>query len=429
MIQYQEAISILTELAQSRKLDPEIISIEECIERISTQDVMAKEYIPPFHNSAMDGFAIHSNQTTHASSDHPVRFQVNQCIAAGDVGGDPISNPSFAVEIMTGAPMPEGVLDSVVKVEEVGLVKDSHGRVKEIIVRKPIAHQENVRERGEDFKPGQVVIRSGERLCAEHLLALTSLGITHLSVIRQPKVAVISTGKELVHYSEKPAEGKIRNSTAPYLMAALPQYGVKSFYCGNIPDEKRTFKSMLLRLFGEGVDLIITTGAVSMGKFDFIPEVLREVDAKIHFHKVAIRPGKPILFASWPHLKPNHNPVLFGVPGNPISTAVGLRFFVGPYLRALFGFNPEQSIDAEVVNDSKKPEGLRCFFKAKLKMRSDQLPAKPLVEILSHQASFMVSPLLKSNAWAVLSEEGALVQKGAFVKVFPLHPDLGETRT
>lgn len=412
-------------MARGRLVPAEPLPLEECTGRVAADDVRGSESIPPFDNSAMDGFAVNAARTSAASAQVPVRLCVLGCIAAGDgVFGEALDAES-TVEIMTGAPMPGGPLDAVVKVEDVEVRRGPEGaKITEIIVRKPLKAGENVRRRGEDFSPGQQALAAGTLLMPEHVMALASLGVASIDVRRLPRVAVISTGRELVHHSEANlAPGMIRSSTAPYLMTALPRYGAAASYHGVIPDEPGHFIDVMQGILRDPPDVILTTGAVSMGKHDFVGAALEKLGAAIRFHKTAIRPGKPLLVADWPDREVRtseggRRPVFFGIPGNPVSTAVGLRFFVEPYLRAITGRPAEQPMRARLASAAPKPKGLRCFFKAGLEVGTHG----GRVTVLAGQPSFMVSPMLAANCWAVLGEEGTSVTAGEEIDVYPLHP-------
>lgn len=423
MISYDEALDVIHGLAAGRELPAETLALAECVGRVSARDVLGNEAIPPFDNSAMDGFAVTASLTRNASEAAPARFRVAGCVAAGDPVFRHDGKPDAAVEIMTGAAMPEGALDAVVKVEDVEVVRDGGGKALEILVRRPLKARENVRGRGEDFRPGQRALAAGSVLMPEHVMALASLGVARVEARRQPQVAVVSTGRELVDHSETALKpGMIRNSTAPYLMAALSIYGARARHYGTIADEPGRFIDVMSGVLRDAPDVILTTGAVSMGKHDFIGAALEKLGARILFHKVAIRPGKPLLVADWesqvsaaPEKK---SPVVFGIPGNPVSTAVGLRFFVLPHLRAIAGLPPEKPMRAVITADVSKPEGLRCFFKARMLVSGDGAG----VTVLKGQPSFMVSSMLEANAWAVLPEAGNRIQSGTVVDVYPLHP-------
>lgn len=414
MIAYREARAILESVAAGRRLAIDELGLVDAFGCVLSEDLRSREAVPSFDNSAMDGFAVRSASTAGASKETPVLFGVGGFVAAGDSRkGFDESKGACAVEIMTGAPMPGAGFDSVAKVEDVEVTRDPSGAAVSIAIRRPISKWENVRRRGEDFLVGQPLAGPGQEITPELVLALATLGVDRLKVRRKARIALISTGKELVHHSEpRLGPGMIRNSTAPYLLAAAAACGAECRHYGTVGDEPGAFLPVFERAVTDGHDIILTTGAVSMGKHDFVRDALESVGAKILFHKTAIRPGKPILFAEHPE-----GPVVFGLPGNPVSTSVGMRFFVAPYIRGLRGMAPEEPLFAKAGNHFRKPPGLRSFFKARVSLK----PEGAVVEILSGQASFMVSPLLRANAWAELLEEGSEVREGDGVRVYPMY--------
>jgi molybdopterin molybdotransferase len=410
MVKYPEALRRIREVASGQRLSIERVSLLESVGRICAEDLLSSEMVPPFANSSMDGFAVRSSMTGNAGPTHPLRIKVLGSIAAGDT---PPLHPAQdgAWEIMTGAPFPEG-FDASVKIEETLVIKDASGKISEIEINSAVSPRQNWRGAGEDFKPGATVVKKGRMLTSEHVLALSSLGLTEIPVFRRVKVGLISTGRELVPMDQIPAAGRIRNSTAPYLIATLRTLGAEVTHLGTILDDPEEFQKLMKRVLKENFDLILTTGAVSMGKFDFVTEGIDRLGADVYFHKVAIRPGKPLLFAQI-----KNGPVIFGLPGNPVSGVVALRFFIDPYLRELNRMKPERPMRARLAAKSTKPEGLRCFFKSRLTFTD----AEPTVEVLPGQMSFLVSPLLQSTAWAILPEETADLEAGAWVDVYPMH--------
>ena len=245
----------------------------------------------------------------------------------------------------------------------------------------------------------------------QHILTLGSHGIPRLKVRRKPRIAILATGKEIVEVGEPLQSGQIWNSTAPFLKTALSALGTDPTFYGIVKDDPEAFFQIMNRIFSDAPDVVITTGAVSVGKHDFIAQALSDLKAQILFSKVAIRPGKPILFAKLPQ-----GPSFFGLPGNPVSTAVGMRFFVVPFLRKMLGQAQEKPWTALLEKSARKPEGFRCFFKARVESRRGALH----VSILPGQSSFMISPLLEANAWAVLPEEAKSIQEGTPLELFPL---------
>lgn len=419
MISYLNALQALRKVAEIRSLPSDVISAYEAVGRVISEPLVSPEEVPSFANSAMDGFVLRHQDSSAATSEGPLRIPVRGLIAAGDSRAfDEVNSRSpvgVATEIMTGAPIPTNGFDAVLRIEDVRVERNSAGEALAIYLTRPARPQENIRLAGTDFSVGQPVLSLGTRVGPEHLLACATLGVAHLTVKRKLRVGVVSTGSELTSSETKNLKpGMIRNSTGPFLLAALQGLGVQAEFLGLICDDPSVYKAVLERAMSDGVDIIISTGAVSVGKFDFVSEVLTELGAKIHFHKAAIRPGKPILFAEL--IPGSEGPVFFGMPGNPVATAVGLRFFVEPYLRALLRLSAESPFKAVLSSDFTKPAGLRCFFKARAESHSDGLK----VQALKGQASYVVSSMLESNCWVVLTEEGVCSEKQSSVDIFPL---------
>jgi len=418
MILYSDALGKLRQAATRRAVLSERVALAAAVGRVVREGVSSPEAVPPFDNSAMDGFTLRAEATRDAGPDHPVRLGVQGLVAAGDRAVPQQEASAGAVEIMTGAPIPQGGFDSVVKLEDVEVRRRTTGEAEWVQLRRPVGRGDNVRRRGEDFALGCPVLTPGIRLRPEHVMALASLGVVQISVAARPLVAVIATGKELMDHSERNLPpGGIRNSTTPYLLAALPLCGAEARFLGVVADDPAHFAGLFARALELKPDVVLVTGGISMGKFDFVLASLEAVGAAVCFQKVAIRPGKPVLFAELAG-----GPSVFGMPGNPIATAVALRFFVEPYLRAISGESEESPVKAQLSAGVTKPEGLRCFYKA-------SLLASPMglrVRVLPGQASFMVSPLLRSNRWVVLPEQGATLPEGASVDVLPLLPSAVE---
>ncbi|HLD98788.1 MAG TPA: gephyrin-like molybdotransferase Glp [Bdellovibrionota bacterium] len=418
MIGYGEALEEILRLAErnapSRSIEE--CPLEEAIGRVLQEELRSAENVPGFANSAMDGFAVLAEETASASYAKPVRLRVAGSIAAGEAPrASVVPERKTCWEIMTGAAVP-AAFDSVVKIENVEVKKNIQDQPEEILLFSPVERGAHVRQPGEDFEKGSRVASSGTLILPRHVVVLASLGIAKLKVARRARVAVISTGSELSGISEALQPGKIRNSTGPFLRSALFEIGSEVTLSAEIQDNPGEFRGLLEGILRTGnAEVVITTGAVSMGRHDFIAETLRTMGATIRFHKVAIRPGKPVLVAEFQN---RERPlVVFGLPGNPVSTAVGMRFFVEPYLRALLQREEERAECAILTADVPKPEGLRCFFKARVVTDAS---GNSTATVLPGQASFMVSPLLEANAWTVLPEQGTQVRKGTLVQIFPM---------
>lgn len=412
MITYHESLELIFKKAGQMRshLNRMEVPIEQALGHVLAESLESHVLIPPFTNSAMDGFALRCRET-EGITENPKRFKVVGSIAAGAKPSHGGNEEYTAWEIMTGAPIPSGY-DCVARVEDVTVEKDGANSAMGFVLSESVRPKQNVRFAGEDFQPGSHVLSAGTRIEPQHILAVAGIGTRKIRVWQRPKIAILSTGTEIVDFTGgRPEEGHIRNSTAPFLLSELRALGTSPRYYGIVSDSPEEFFKKLDTIMLDNPDVIITTGAVSMGRYDFITQALKDLNAEIIFHKVAIRPGKPILFARW------RQSIFFGLPGNPVSTVVGVRFFIEPYLRELLETVKEEAIKAQLENDVKKPEGLRCFFKARMEISN----TGAVVGVLPGQASFMVSPLLRSNAWAILPEEGGLCPKGSCIDVLPLH--------
>lgn len=398
MIFYKEALEILRQQGSLKLLPHEWIDVREIGGRISAEDIVSPIANQPFDNSAMDGFAVRTE-------DFKAEQEIIERIVAGDGNNYSPLLPGQCYEIMTGAPLPPEC-DAVIPVEKVQ-------RKSEKVFFKEIPHKgDNIRRAGEDFTVGEKVIQKGTRLEADHVLALTTLGIGKVKAIRMPRVSFISTGQEVIDdLGSSLKTGQIYNSTAPYLKSALQQMHAEATSLGSVGDDFKHFKKKLQEGLDNNADIIISTGAVSAGSEDFVPAAIKDMGAEIFFHKVAIRPGKPILLAKFP----DNGPFFFGLPGNPVSTAAGLRFFVDPLMRAMQGLSAEQPRYAALQKPFKKNHNLKFFVRALISTTEKAVLAAHIPE---KQQSFMVKPFADTNAWAVIEEDDLSLEAGDLVKIY-----------
>ncbi len=405
MISYATALQHILQGCQP--LPPERVPLGQVLGRVLAQDVHAGEDLPPFDNSAMDGFAIAGGGTELAAGQ---AFAVAGSHAAGDALAVYADD---ACEIMTGASLPDG-LDSVVPVEQVSVLeRDSDGRPLRIRLEAAVPAGAHVRRRGEDVALGERVAIAGTQLTPESHMLLAALGVATLAVRPRVLAALFTTGRELIDDPAQPLlPGQIRNSNGPYLADRLDQAGGCMVHRETVGDDAGAFTAALERGLAAGAQVVLSTGAVSMGRHDFVPDALRALGAEIVFHKVAIRPGKPLLFARLPG-----GQLYFGLPGNPVSSAVGMRFFVEPALRAMLGLPQEQPLLLPLAADARKKPGLQFFLKARAALDAG---ARLQVEVLAGQESFRIKPLVAANAWAVLGAEADILPAGTLVPVFGL---------
>lgn len=394
-------------LAAAAMIAAERIPVNASMGRIVAEDVFSPEHLPSFDNTAMDGFAL---ATGGEAVPEGTELVVSAALAAGEAAP---AGCEGACEIMTGAPIPDG-LDAVIPVENVAVLEhDVDRRPQRIRLLQAVLPGANVRRRGQDISVDDLVIPSGTRIGAPERMVLAALGIADIPVRKRPVAALLTTGRELV---DDPGQallpGQIRNSNGPFLADRLLECGAELRIRQSLPDEAGAFTAAVRRCLAAGVELIISTGAVSMGRYDFIPDALRELGAEILFHKVAMRPGKPLLFARLPG-----GALYFGLPGNPVSSAVGMRFFVEPALRACLGLPQEGPLRIPLAEAVEKKPGFRMLQKAVLQC-DDQ--GRLSATVMKGQESFRIRPLLQSNAWAVLPEQGANMPAGTLVELYGL---------
>jgi molybdopterin molybdotransferase len=306
-----------------RVLAPTEVGLAEALGCVVAQEVSAREPVPGFSNSSMDGYALRAVDT----SSPPTRLRVRGTILAGDAPG-PRLGPGEAMRIMTGAPLPSGA-DSVSMIEEVRIEPDDQW----VVIQRTINQGEFVRHPGEDVAVGQVLLEPGRELGAVQLGVLAGQGLSTALVHPRPRVGVLSTGDELAGPGAPLAPGQIRDINRPMLLALLRQSGFTPLDLGIVGDDLARTTSVLRSAVTE-CDAVISTGGVSVGDVDFVKSVLAEIcEGRARWMQVAMRPGKPFAFGT---AGPRFTPV-FGLPGNPVSTRVSYEMFVRPALRRLAG--------------------------------------------------------------------------------------------
>ncbi|MCF8826543.1 molybdopterin molybdotransferase MoeA [Xanthomonas campestris] len=389
MISYAEALAIVQQ--QVAPLASEWVSSTEAEGRILAQHVSSPDALPPFDNSAMDGVALATaGNGARAGSDHVIAGTV----AAGDV---PATADGAAWEIMTGAALPAGA-DAVVPIEQLEILAQHAERPSLIRLRADVRAGQHIRRRGEDVAVHDRVIEAGTLLRGAHAMVLAALGCARVPVMRQPRVALIATGRELVTDPEQPLlPGQIRDGTSHYLLSQLRAAGARVVWQAQVGDDALAFDAALAQARQAGADVILSTGAVSRGRYDFVPDALARHNAQCLFHKVAVRPGKPVLLARLP------DGVLYvGLPGNPMASAAGLRFFVEPALRGLLGMPHEHGLPVALHAPLPARPVWRQHLRAQLTCSATGMLS---VQVLPQQESFRVAPLLQANVWAVVEPQ------------------------
>jgi len=356
----------------------------------------------------MDGYAIRSQVTVTAGFKRPVKFRIVGRIAAGDDpdnlaldSADMSDNDEakVCVEIMTGAVFPAGY-DACVKMEDTILHEEfgpGQHHHQSISVSKPVPHGANRRLAGFDMQRGQTILREGETLRLAHVLPLASAGFTSVSLVRPPRVGILSTGKELLRAGCSDING-------PYLVAATTALGALPDFLGIVDDNMAQLELCLHEagFAGNGYDVIVSSGAVSKGRFDFVRAVLDRMGAEVVFHGLAIRPGHPVLFALLrPACGSGSRIPFFGLPGNPGAAAACFHFLVVPYLRAMQGQPREQPRAARLVNPPKViRSGLDYFQHGALLVGAG---GELAVELSRDQSPAKLGPFVSANCWVHLN--------------------------
>ncbi|MGB9701010.1 MAG: gephyrin-like molybdotransferase Glp [Thermodesulfobacteriota bacterium] len=388
-------------LAQIPILGKERISILSALGRVLAEDITAPRQIPPWNNSAMDGYAVKWSDIKGASPDKPVTLKVIADLPAGQIFKGLVGQKE-AVRIMTGAPIPEGT-DTVVPVE------DTEKAGEEVKIFKETALGKNIRLAGEDVKQGEEILSSGTILQPAHIGMLASCQRAFVYVYQKPRVAILSTGDELIEIDEPWTEGKIVNSNAYSLTGQVKMCGAEAILLGIARDRLEDLSSKIQQ--GLLADILITSGGVSVGDYDLVKEMLRKL-GQINFWKVAMRPGQPLAFGLVSG-KP-----LFGLPGNPVSSMVSFEQFVRPAILKMAGhtkiFRP--TIIAELGEDLEKKAGLTHFLRCRLIRENDKIIATTTGE----QGSGILSSMVKAQGLIVFPAELTKARAGQKVKVMLL---------
>lgn len=394
MISYPDALALL--LADSRQLDSELVTIDTAAGRILAADIISPMSLPGFDNAAMDGYALRAPGETIAAG---ATYTVAAMHAAGE--GAEAYPDAECCEIATGARMPAG-FDTVVPVER---CERDGARVRFTTDER---RGQNVRTVGSDIETGSIAMGTGRRIDASAIMLLAALGIDTIDVARQPRVAIITTGSELHPVGPLPPGG-IHDSNGPFLAASLARWGTSLLFRRRVRDTGDAFHEAVRDALEADADLIVTTGAVSAGRFDFVPSALASLGATTLFHKVAMRPGKPLLAARF-----EHGPMVVGLPGNPIAVAVGYRFFVAPVLRAMAGLDIERPRRILVSEGVSLREGMHHFA---LGQRVNVVDGQDAVRVMRAQAAYRIVPFTQADLW--LSAADAF---GDTADAWPLDP-------
>ena len=391
MLSVEEALEQL--LAEIAPLAVEEAPILECLDRVLAHDATADIDLPPFTNSAMDGYAVRADDTAGAGADTPRRLPVIGEIAAGDPGTTPLP-PGAAMRIMTGAPLPPGA-DAVIPVEQTRPLGDA------VDLLASVAVGSSVRSAGEDVRRGQRVLAAGAVLQPGELGLLASLGYARVPVHARPRVAILSTGDELVAIDQVPGPGQIRNSNATMLAAQVQRCGATPVLLSAARDTRESVHAVLDA--ARGCDLYISSGGVSVGDYDVVKSVLEERGG-ISFWRVNMRPGKPVAFGRIDGIP------FLGLPGNPVSSFVTFELFARPVLRKLAGHRllARQAVPVRLDDAASGAGPRRHYVRALVRWESDGWHATTT----GAQESHLLRSTVAANALVIVPEGSADLAPG-----------------
>jgi len=400
MLSFEQALSEVEARLAAASFVPaiEVVPLSQVWGRILAEDVNADRDYPPFNRSTRDGFAVHSEDVRHANSALTLAGEVR----AGEYFKAEVK-AGHCVAIMTGAPLPAGT-DAVVMME--------HTRTQgsKVEIERPAASFENVVRKGSEAQAGKHILPKGRRLRVGEIGLLASVGKGNVAVYVRPRVAIIPTGDEIVPIEHKPEWYQVRNSNSAMLAAAVARAGGIPWEIGIGPDQKEALRGLIEK--GLEADLLLLSGGVSMGKYDFVEDVLGDLGAEFYFQSVAIRPGKPLVFGRV------QGRFFFGLPGNPVSSFVTCNLFARPAIEALMGgkFERPSLLRARLAQSVRHKAGLTTFTPARIENRN----AGPVVSLVGWQGSGDLVGVAEANGFLVVHPEQPGPEVGDWVDVMPM---------
>jgi len=396
-----EARELAIKTFGTKDFGSETIPSKEACGRILEEDVISKFDVPPYDRSAVDGFAVRFSETFSASPSNPAFFKLKGTIEAGSDAGEIEISEGECCEVYTGAPMPKGA-DAVVMLEDCEVDGEY------VKVKRPVPKFSNVSLKGEDIRAGEVVIRRGELLKPWHIGVLTSIGEDKVIVRRKPRVAVFSTGNELIEVEDiRKIHRGIIDSTRPMIVGALREIGCGVLDRGIVPDDFNLISNELSDL-SKKADMIITIGGTSMGGKDLVPEVVRAKFLMI-FHGLAVKPGKPTGLGSVEGV-----PVVM-LPGYPVSAWIGFESIAIPLLYVWMGRTPPRRdrVKATMTRRVASTPGIRHFLRVMLTKREGGFFAEPI----AITGSGLLSSLTKADGLVIITEDLEGIEEGSEVEV------------
>ncbi len=399
MLSYQEARQKVIETVRASRPAPdrETVELPAAAGRVLAQPVLADRDYPPFDRSTRDGFAVRAAEVTKPGT----ALEIIGEIKAGDAFSGAIG-PRQCAQIMTGAAVPAG-LDAVVMIEHTQPSKSS------VVIERAAETGQNIVPRGSEARTGQLLLEAGTRLGYAEMALAAQVGQSRMSVFERPSVAILSTGDEVVSYDEKPGPFQVRNSNSISLATLVELGGGEAVSLGNAPDRVNELRALIE--LGLEADVLVLSGGVSMGKYDLVEAVLRELGAVFSFDTVAIRPGRPTVFGMC------REKFVFGLPGNPVSSIVTFELFVLPAMDLLGGASPRRLpfFRARLEAPLRQKAALTHFLPARLTWVNGEAS----VCELPWQGSGDIVALAQANCFLVVPPEKLELAAGECVDILP----------
>ncbi len=389
-------------LANIRRLEPETVSLLEALDRMLAEEVIADTALPPFDNSAMDGYAVRATDLIGASREQPVRLPVVADVPAGHPA-DLLLDAGTAARITTGAMLPRGA-DTVVPVEDTDDgARGASALLESVAIYRAFARGAHVRAVGTDVRRGEQVLSAGALIRPSEIALMSAVGHSRVKVYRRPRVAILATGDELVAPDQLPGPGQIRNVNEFSTAALVLRYGGVPLLLGIAHDRPEEVAAKLEEAIGQGADLIVASAGVSVGAYDVVKDAVK-AHGSIDLWRVRMRPGKPVAFGAYRQVP------FFGLPGNPVSAMMTFEQFVRPALRLMGGFTRWKKPTVSVtLLEAIESDGRETYARAWVERREGQWQAR----LSGGQGSNMLHSLARANALVIVPDGITRLDAGA----------------
>ena len=401
MLSYKEAFSLIKEQFQNLKLETETVKLENSLHRTLAENVSSDINLPPFDNSAVDGYAVHFDDS------------INEWEIIGEISAGNFKELDFlktqTLKIMTGAKIP-AMCTAVIPIENV----EVHNRKVILSAGSKYFNGMNIRRKASDIGKGEIAVAKNTYLKPRHLASIASCGKNKIQVFKKLKLGILATGDELIPVNEKPAGDKIRVSNIYSLLAEVQEVNQEAINFGFVKDNRGKIKEKVNQILNSDIDILLTTGGVSVGEYDYLKDVFEELGVKKIFWRAFIKPGKPCYFGIFEDT--NKTKLVFGLPGNPVSSQVNFKVYVKENINNLFGIQNIGQVKAELLNDLRKKDKKKHFMKGILKKEKD----KYFVTSKFSQSSGNMVELSKANCLIVIEEEHLNPKRGESVNCIPM---------